>query len=794
MRTARTVSSTLATILLILALGAIPGCGRESYFSNAPGYGRFSPPPILLANGLATDFPDLLAQLGGTPGTVELTFTAPDYIDATAQYEVYVDVPHLNPDMTSRNYTGNRTPVALLDAVAAAGTAELLTIDTFTFEPGQTYQFAVRAVRGTEMGAFSHSLGLRVPDAAPPAPPAGAILVSAPGLLDQDGATYVLTGDIVADGTAFTITGRDITLDLAGFDITYGGLGDDNTPGIYSEFLYDTGSTRITNGTITQSASAGGNGAGIEFRGGHDLEFDHLTITTQGDDAHGIIAWDSPTGNVRVHHCDIAVNTTVVSNRSYPGVAGIWLGGVEQSCEVDHNRITKSPQWGIKVQGQTTNGYFWIHHNLVEGTETVVANGYMIGVHKPMADVFENTLRGASRGIHVDGQDNFGNDALVHDNHVEAQDQLNPEFPTYHWTHGIKLETARRANVYNNHVRAMADVDHAEAIALDISTPEALDARVMHNVFTSVSDTDVYLAKGLSWSGGPSGTNPDVVLIQNVFTATDRLVHHDWDAQQGPALQENYWMRDLSKGAGSPFLFEHFAISDMLPSFGTILSNSLTSEDINNTDNWAGASPYQSDRRAVLRIRVLDGTGAALEGATVAIENAASTPVASGATNDEGFFDADIRFATATFGPTISNDGPFVVMVTHPTEGSHNATATVTGPSALVVTLGATPSDTTDGTPPSPPASVTPQALSSRRIVVRWPAADDGMDGSGVVHYVVYADGTPVGVTRDRELVLGGLEPATSYNIHVVARDAAGNESATTPIAAVSTGAEDAGP
>ena len=792
MRTA-TQRRGLGIAALLAALSLAPGCGGESYFTDAPGFGVFSPPPILFGNGEVTDFPDLLARLGATSGTVELTFTAPIYVDANTQYEVYVDVPHLNPDPASRNYTGNRTPVALLGAGATPGTVELLTIDTFTFEPGQTYQFAVRAVRGTEMGAFSHSLGMRIPDVPPAAPPPTAILVSGPGTLDQDGATYALTGDVIADGTAFTITGRDITLDLAGYTVVYGVLGGNDVPGIYSEFLYNTGSTRITNGSLIQAQGAGGDSPAIEFRGGHDLEFDHLTIQTSGADAHGIIVWDSPTGNVRVHHCDVSVDTLIVSDRSYPGVAGIWLGGLEATCEVDHNRVTRSPQWGIKVQGLSTNGHCWIHHNQVEGTKAVVVNGYMIGVHKPLADVFENTLRGESRGIHVDGQDNFGNDALVHDNHVVSQDQLNAEFPTYHWTHGIKLETARRAKVYHNSVYAIADDQHAEAIALDISTPETLDARVMNNLFSSISDTDVYLAKGLSWSGGPGSANPNVSLVHNVFVATDRLIHHDWDAQRGPALQENYWIRDLAKGAGNPFLFEHFAISDMLESNGTILSNSLTAEDINNTDDWAGASPYQSDRRALLRIVVQDDMGSLLEGADVSVDNAAASTVAMGPTNVDGVFDADVRFATATLGPTITPLGPFDVTVTHATEGTHSATVAVAGPTALVVTLGATPTDALDTTAPAAPTAATVQVLSARRLVVRWPAADDG-DGSGIAQYVIYANGAPVGVTRDFELVLGGLEPATSYDIAVVARDAAGNESAPSTVVTATTATEDAGP
>ena len=45
---------------------------------------------------------------------------------------------------------------------------------------------------------------------------------SGPYILDQAGATYVLTTDVTVDGTAFVVLTPNITLDLNGHTVTYG--------------------------------------------------------------------------------------------------------------------------------------------------------------------------------------------------------------------------------------------------------------------------------------------------------------------------------------------------------------------------------------------------------------------------------------------------------------------------------------------------------------------------------------------------------------------------------------------
>ncbi len=76
------------------------------------------------------------------------------------------------------------------------------------------------------------------------------ISVTGPGVLDQDGATYVLRQDVSATGTAFTINANHIILDLGGHTITYNTAVGDGVYGVFEQ--WNKTGTRVTNGIIVQ--------------------------------------------------------------------------------------------------------------------------------------------------------------------------------------------------------------------------------------------------------------------------------------------------------------------------------------------------------------------------------------------------------------------------------------------------------------------------------------------------------------------------------------------------------------
>lgn len=96
------------------------------------------------------------------------------------------------------------------------------------------------------------------------------------------------------------------------------------------------------------------------------------------------------------------------------------------------------------------------------------------------------------------------------------------------------------------------------------------------------------------------------------------------------------------------------------------------------------------------------------------------------------------------------------------------------------LSLGSSP----DGQPPTVPQGVTAQAGSSTSVTVAWQASTDDV---GVTGYRVYRNGTQVGTPSGSPYTDGGLAAATTYSYTVAAVDAAGNTSAQSAPAQVTT-------
>jgi len=79
-----------------------------------------------------------------------------------------------------------------------------------------------------------------------------------------------------------------------------------------------------------------------------------------------------------------------------------------------------------------------------------------------------------------------------------------------------------------------------------------------------------------------------------------------------------------------------------------------------------------------------------------------------------------------------------------------------------------------DTTPPTTPANVTLQALSTTQASVSWQASTDNV---GVANYTVYRGGALVGTVTGTSFNDSGLTPGQTYTYTVVANDAAGNAS-----------------
>ena len=111
--------------------------------------------------------------------------------------------------------------------------------------------------------------------------------------------------------------------------------------------------------------------------------------------------------------------------------------------------------------------------------------------------------------------------------------------------------------------------------------------------------------------------------------------------------------------------------------------------------------------------------------------------------------------------------------------------------SAASNTVSVTTPAAPDTTPPSAPSSLTATAPSPTEVDLGWTASTDNV---GVAGYRVYRNGTLVGSPTGTSYADTGVQPATSYSYYLMAYDAAGNTSAASSPAAVTTPASNGVP
>jgi len=134
-----------------------------------------------------------------------------------------------------------------------------------------------------------------------------------PSTLNKNGETYILSHDISSNGTAFTITGSNITFDLNNYTIIYNN-GSERGACINVSGTNNT----IRNGYIIQGGGKSNDSPGINLRGsGHDVSFMAIRVNgiirSSEQEAAGISIYD---GNVDVHHVYIN-NVGETTNISY---------------------------------------------------------------------------------------------------------------------------------------------------------------------------------------------------------------------------------------------------------------------------------------------------------------------------------------------------------------------------------------------------------------------------------------------------------------------------------------------
>lgn len=182
--------------------------------------------------------------------------------------------------------------------------------------------------------------------------PVGAILLNGGSgshrNLDQPNTTYILTENVLANGTAFRFIQDNITLDLNGHTILHSNIAGDTNFGIQNYGRWDNASgtqilasgMRVFNGVVVQ-----GQGLGRGAYPRHEnAEVAGLSVIYHSKDGRGLLV--RGTGNSSVHHNTIIDMGYDLSTR-HASFAAIEIEEAGRHTNVHHNLIKRTRKDGI---------------------------------------------------------------------------------------------------------------------------------------------------------------------------------------------------------------------------------------------------------------------------------------------------------------------------------------------------------------------------------------------------------------------------------------------------------------
>jgi len=277
---------------------------------------------------------------------------------------------------------------------------------------------------------------------------------TAPYILNEKGAYYILTQDITADGTAFEIAAEGVTLDLDGHNVTFG----NNSPEqVYGVRFADPGNTKLCNGIIIQGRKSRDYSAAVT-----SLEREAKTeISGISTDVHLRNAFPlimTHANGVDVHHNHFYSRVTELESRHYPGNALIRIYSYDGDIHIHNNLLSEGCHWGINVRvtGGSAKNIEVDNNDICHHMQYV--NGYAISPGSG-AIVHHNKITSAGRAVHLTGEGTqFYDNYIDISGHQDLCDLPANTRPFYHRLielHGIKFEgaSAKNCKIFNNFVK-----------------------------------------------------------------------------------------------------------------------------------------------------------------------------------------------------------------------------------------------------------------------------------------------------------------------------------------------------
>ncbi len=472
------------------------------------------------------------------------------------------------------------------------------------------------------------------------------IPLSAPGILDVDGADYVLETDLTCDGTCFSVQAPNITLDLNGHTIVYaespstsphhGVISGASWAGVEDNPLggNDAG-LAIRNGTIRQGAGGGERSHAIAFyqmnsTGHYDIS--NLEIEVSGNSAVNIWVADSALrGNFDVHDNTLISNVTVIGNRhqidgtlvriARPGEYGPDL--------VHDNVLIGGAQGGIIVRAAGSQVY---RNDISQNGR--YSNDFSVYAYGERVEVFENTIHPVSgRGVHVNSPS-----CVVYDNDIDVTElPQNDEYGGCQLggAYGVQLEDgARDVLVYANTIRARALECDAKAVRATNLTTGANNLVVENELIAERVGATSARADGISVVIVDGG----LTFRDNRVTADSSILYNYWHGCSGVRYDHNTFARGTNPALD--FVGTYFNNRDPV---SVIIQDTEFLDGVDaglvemtpiGYGGWVGSGEYRVDW--TVRLTVVGGGGSALSGAHVTVRDALGETVFSGTTDGAG--------------------------------------------------------------------------------------------------------------------------------------------------------------
>jgi hypothetical protein len=284
------------------------------------------------------------------------------------------------------------------------------------------------------------------------------VMLSAPATLNQADTEYILTQDIVAPGTAFTITATNVTLNLNGRTVTYANSASSGPVYGVNVTAHGLRNVAIVNGTIRQGNSATATDA--TRRGWHginigpdvpDLKIAGMKIEYRTPETFGInVPWGR---DGKIHHNDLHDTGSFIINR-HQLIAAIKANRAPR-MEIHHNRIVRARQAGIDA------GPGAVVHNNEINIDSHSTNSYGVVLYDVDGfTVYNNTIKGAGEHPIGIGMVAGSRNGKVYGNRVEVQNTRGSTEYGSTGSAGMRMTWGTdKVEIWNNHITVRAQAN-----------------------------------------------------------------------------------------------------------------------------------------------------------------------------------------------------------------------------------------------------------------------------------------------------------------------------------------------